>query len=643
MKKPVLALSLFLAVNLSVSAQTIFTYGKHKADAKEFLRAFEKNNQPNPADRKKAIKEYLDLYINARLKIQEAYDRGYDTLPQLVSEMDNLRGQIIEPYLSDPTIIDRFRREAFLRSQKDIHAAHIFISFTDAAGHRDTIAARKKLDDIQKRLGRGEDFQDLAAAFSDDPSAKQNRGDLHYISVFTLPYTFENILYSLQPGKVSSPYRSRAGYHLFKNLEERKALGKIRVEQILLALPAGAKEADIKSKEKLADSLYQLIKSGNSFASLAAQHSNDMASAQAGGRVPDITVGQFDPAFESFIVKLQPGELGKPIQTQHGFHIVRKIESVSVVADSNDVANKEWLEQKILSDDRWKTARDFIYAKIKAKPGISFSNIKESSVWAITDSLLDFRPAGAGRALSRETVLFTIGKDQTTIQDWVGYAQMNRYNSSYALRDYSEIMEDFQKQKLYDYYRNHLEDYNDAFRMQMSEFKDGNLFFEIMQQEVWNRAQGDSVALRQMYERNKTKYQWEKSATALLFFCPDSVTAATLMQEVKADPKRWREIMEPYRDRVVADSARFEWAQLPGLEGKTPVAGVATPLVVNPGDNSTSFAFITQVFNRPEPRSFDEARGLVMNDYQAKLEEEWMKKLKKKYPVVINQQAVSAL
>lgn len=643
MKKPVFVLSLLLAVNLSLSAQTIFTYGTHKASTKDFLRAFEKNNQPTASQRKQAVKDYLELYINARLKIQEAYDRRYDTLPQLVSEMENLRSQIIEPYLTDPTATDRFRREAFARSQKDIHAAHIFISFTNASGQQDTLAARKKLEEIQKRLAKGEDFQALAATYSDDPSAKQNRGDLHYISVFTLPYTFENILYSLQPGKISTAFRSRAGYHLFKNLEERKALGKIRIEQIMLALPPNAKEADVKAKQKLADSLYQVISKGGNLPALAAQYSNDLVSAQTNGRVPDITVGQYDAGFETFIAKLAPGELGKPVQTQHGFHIVRKIENVPVVADSNDVANREWLEQKIINDDRWKTARDFIYAKVKAKPGITTEKINETALWAISDSLLDYHPAGTGRALTRETVLFSIGKEKSTVQDWIGFAQMNRYNGDRGIRGYSEMMDDFQKQKLYEYYRNHLEDYNDAFRVQMSEFRDGNLFFEIMQQEVWNRAQADTVALRQMYEKNRIKYQWENSATALLFFCPDSATAATLMTELKNNPQRWREITEPYRDRVVADSARFEWSQLPGMEGKTPVAGQPTPLISNPADMTTSFAFVLQVFTQPEPRSFEEARGLVMNDYQAKLEDEWMKKLKKKYPVVVNQQAVSAL
>ena len=117
----------------SAFSQTLFTYGKYKAEAPDFLRAFNKNNQLPASEKEKAMKEYLDLYINSRLKIREAYDRGYDTLPHIKNEIENLRNQVIENYMSDPDAINRMTREAFQRSQKDIHVAHIFISFKNAS------------------------------------------------------------------------------------------------------------------------------------------------------------------------------------------------------------------------------------------------------------------------------------------------------------------------------------------------------------------------------------------------------------------------------------------------------------------------------------------------------------------------------
>ena len=84
---------------------------------------------------------------------------------------------------------------------------------------------------------------------------------------------------------------------------------------------------------------------------------------------------------------------------------------------------------------------------------------------------------------------------------------------------------------MYQYYRDHLEDFNEEFRNQMNEFKEGNLFFEIMQREVWNKTQSDSVALRDLYEKNKNKYNWKESADAIIFFAADETTLPNLLQK----------------------------------------------------------------------------------------------------------------
>ena len=226
MNKHVLTTVIASIITIAVSSQTLFTYGKYKADAKGFLHAYNKNKNQPVTDKAKAIKEYLDLYINSKLKIREAYDRKYDTLPQLKNDVLNLRAQVIENYLTDPEAGEKLVNEAFQRSQKDIHAAHIFISFRKNDLTLDTIAAQQKLNDIMNRLQKGEDFLTVAQQTSDDPSARENKGDLGYITLLTLPYEFENIVYATPAGKYSAPYRSKAGYHIFKNLGERTAYGK---------------------------------------------------------------------------------------------------------------------------------------------------------------------------------------------------------------------------------------------------------------------------------------------------------------------------------------------------------------------------------------------------------------------------------
>ena len=629
---------------VNAHSQTLFTYGPYKADTKEFLRAFNKNNQQLNTSKSTAIKQYLDLYINSRLKIREAYDRGYDTLPNIKNEIENLRGQVIENYMSDPEAITRLSREAFKRSLKDIHVAHIFLSLKNTSGIVDSLGVRKKLDEVTKRLASGEDFLKVAQQLSDDPSAKVNKGDLNFITVFTLPYELENVVYATTPGKVSKPYLSRAGYHIFKNLGERKALGTIKVQQILLAFPPGMQETAKKSIQHLADSLHKRIQAGDSFAKLASVYSNDYVSAASDGNIPEISVGQYDPAFEKAIWALKNGSVSKPFKTDYGYHIVKRISARPVVTNAADKTNNEELRQKIMADDRWKTARDFIYDRIKKEGLFQKLDYNESVLWALTDSLLDSKPPGIGKSMNTSSSLFKIGDSTFRVMEWIGFAQMNRFKADrVSLKPYPDVMDEFVKNSMYQYYRVHLEDFNEEFRNQMNEFTDGNLFFEIMQQEVWNKAQNDSVALEALYEKNKHQYNWKQSADAVIFFCSDEAVAKELHTKIKSDPASWTRSVEAVSEKVVADSARYEWSQIPGIEGKTPVKGMITALSVNPTDRTASFSMINKVYDQPSPRTFNEARGLVMNDYQATLEEQWIKALKKKYPVEVDQKVLAQI
>ena len=626
----------------SAFSQTLFTYGSYKADARDFLRAFNKNNQQQITTKNGAIK-YLELYVNSRLKIREAYDRKYDTLPHIKSEIENLRSQVIENYMSNPEATNRLTKEAFQRSLKDIHAAHLFISFKNAAGVADTLTARKKLDEVINRLTKKEDFLSVAQQFSDDPSAKTNKGDLGYITVFTLPYEFENLIYTTASGKYSKPYTSKAGYHIFKNLGERKALGRIKVQQILLAFPPGIDETGKKAVSHLADSLYQRIKAGDNFEKLTMAFSNDYISAASQGKVPDIAVGQYEPAFEKNIWSLKNGAVSKPFATTHGYHIVKRISARPVISNPADETNKEDLQQKVKASDRWKTAKDFIYTEVKNKAGFHQFPYKEIALWSLSDSLLDRKPGVLGRSMNMETPLLKIGDTTLRVAEWIAFAKSNRYKTDNSIKPYSDLMDEFTKNELYQYYRDHLEEFNDEFHDQMAEFRDGNLFFEIMQQEIWNKAQSDSSALLSLYEKNKKQYDWNQSADAIIFFCSDEITAKALSEKIKKNPAGWKTSVEAVAEKVVADSARYEWPQIPGLGKRIPHPGTITSLIVNPTDKSASFALIGKVYTQSTPRSFNEAKGLVMSDYQNLLEEEWIKELKRKYPVVINQKVLESI
>ncbi|MDP9229692.1 MAG: peptidylprolyl isomerase, partial [Bacteroidota bacterium] len=346
---------LIIACSMMATAwsQTLFTYGNYKVDAKEFLRAYNKNNSSPVTNKSKAINDYLNLYIRSRLKIREAYNKGYDTLSQLREELASLRSQIAETYMNDPVALNHLIDEAFKRSQKDIHVAHIYIGFKNANGQTDSASAQKRINGIYQLLQKGKDFFEVAAQYSDDPSAKTNKGDLGFITVFTLPYEFENIVYNTPVNKFSTIYRSKGGYHIFKNIAQRKPLGKMKAEQILLAVPPGSNDSIKTYTAQLADSLYQRLLKGDDFAKLVTAFSNDYISASAGGVMPEFSVGQYDPVFEKNVFDLtKNGAITKPFQTSHGFHIVKRISITPVITDPNNKNNLTELRNKVELSDR---------------------------------------------------------------------------------------------------------------------------------------------------------------------------------------------------------------------------------------------------------------------------------------------------
>ncbi len=240
------------------------------------------------------------------------------------------------------------------------------------------------------------------------------------------------------------------------------------------------------------------------------------------------------------------------------------------------------------------------------------------------------------------TPLFSIGDQVVTASDWITFAQTFRFKSDGSgVKPYPQVWEEFVEAMSINYYQNHLENYNEDFKKQINEFRDGNLFFEIMQRKVWGPAQTDSAALADFYNNNKGRYNWTKSVNAILFYASDLTSAEQFSGELKKSPAGWRELVNHFSEKIAADSGRFELAQVPN-PNKVPLrAGVITAPLVNKGDQTASLAYILKTYDTSSPRSFAEARGLVINDYQALLEKKWMVELKNKYPVKVNDKVVN--
>jgi len=624
MKPSIFFFMLLACAGTHLRAQTLFTYGKHSVSKEEFLRAYNKNNTGN-ANTEKAYRDYLDLYIRFKLKVAAGYEARLDTLPTQASELQNFRNQIAEGFMNDDQSLQYLLEEAFVRSQKDLRLSYLYFPFKDD----DTSAAFQKARQSWQQLKSGGD-----------------RGsDLGYITVFTLPYDLETLAYSTPKGGFSAPFRTKSAYTIISVTDERPAAGRMKAAQILLAFKPDADEAEKTKLAKLADSIYNALQQGASFKDMVARYSNDNISYQAGGLMPEFGVGKYDAAFESAAFALaKDGDISKPIRTNFGYHIVQRIGRVPSNTDKNNVEAMSLLKQFVQADSRIQTSRKIMVQRILQSTGYKKAAFNESQVQAYADSVWFGRKVPQLATLNDKTVLFSFPKQNITAADFAKYLRDVR-NVSDLTRNKTmlQLLQQFTETSATQYYRNHLEQYNNEFAAQLKEFKEGNLLFEVMQQKIWNKAAADTIGLKKYYAANKNKYWWEPSADVILFTCTDSLIATNTRTAFEKNKTGWRAITQNSDATAQADSGRFELGQLPASVSAHLQAGYLSEPVKSNNDNSISFVYLVNVYQQRSPRNFDDARGFVINDYQNYLEEKWITELKKKYPVAVNEAVFKTL
>lgn len=633
-----LAATLFYS---SAFSQTLFTYGTKTVSKEEFLKAFNKNPDTT-GSRTDKLKEYLDMYVNFKLKIQAARDEKLNLDQMYKEEGENFKNQLAENYINEQANISGLIKEAFERSQKDILVAHVFVEVKPGT---DTATAYNQIKQAYDALQSGKDFGEIASTYSSDEGVKQAKGNIGYITVFILPYEIENIVYGLKPGGYSNIYRSGVGYHIFKNVSERPAVGKRKIQQILLATPASFTDEERNAKAKLADSIYQLLQNGAPFEQMVQQYGGPNTGFEAGNET-EVGIGQYDAEFEKQIFSLQKiGDISKPFATSYGYNIIKLVGIIPISKDENDMVNRAHFQEMVEQDHRLAAAKDKLVEKWMQQTKYTAATYNAKDLWAYTDSALKKgSPVATYKSITPQTQLFSFAKQKITVANWMQFVmQAKQTGASYAQKDYPAIMKEFEKTACSNYYRAHLEDYYPPVAAQVQEFNEANLLFAVMDKHVWSKASQDSAGLKKYYDEHKEKYTWQPGVTALVVSSSSKEIIDSIADELKTSAANWRNIVGKFSNAAVADSSRFENGQLPVKQDVPMQKGLISTPELNEAGDSYTLVYVFDVHNQVELRSFDDARGLVINDYQQVLEQKWIAELKKKYPVKVNDAVTKSL
>ncbi len=351
--------------NYKKSEPVVFSYGTDSVYQSEFERVYSKNNKDSVPD-DKAVREYLDLYVNFKLKVKEAYSLQLDTLESFRTELAGYRKQLAQPYLVDKKVTDDLVNEAYDRMQYEVNASHILINCPPEASPEDTLEAYRKAMDIRARLLSGAGFDSLAVKYSDDPSAINSLGNLGYFSVFQMIYPFETGAYQTPVGQLSMPVRSRFGYHIIKVNDKRTNRGEVKIAHIMIRIQTNNTPEEIADLRRKADDIYQRLQKGADFAEMAKQYSDDFPTRNNGGELNWFSgTSNYPMEFKeaAFALK-EKGEIAGPVETGYGFHIIRLVDKRPV--GTREQLN-ESLKQRVSRDTRSELNRTAVIERIKKR------------------------------------------------------------------------------------------------------------------------------------------------------------------------------------------------------------------------------------------------------------------------------------
>jgi peptidyl-prolyl cis-trans isomerase SurA len=657
---------LFINLLIWVSTLNLFAQSKGgdqiilKIDDKpitksEFEAVFFKNNPNKEVKDQKSVEEYMEMFINFKLKVKNAEELGMDTARNFLNELAGYRKQLASPYLTDKTVNEQLILEAYERLKTEVHASHILVKVSEDALPKDTLEAYNKIINFRNRALKGEDFGKIAKETADkgDPSARDNKGDLGFFTAFAMVYPFETAAYNTKVGEISMPVRTAFGYHIIKVWEKRPASGEILVSHLALRMKKDASKEDSLNAKKKIEEIYGKIKSGSNFEDLCSQFSDDKSTASKGGQLPWISRGKLPfIEFENVAFNLKAnGDISEPFLTAYGWHIVKRI-------DKRDLATFEKmrneLKQKVEKGQRGQVGKASMIAKIKNenvftefttknKKNVSFVALEE--VISKLDTTFWEGKWNSESAKGMTKPLFKIGSATYTQLDFAKFLEQRQ--TKRAKSDFNVVVRTqyntFVNEKCISLEESMLDKKYPEFKALMQEYRDGILLFDLLDKKVWSKAMKDSVGLKNYYEQNKNNYLWEERADVSLYKCADDKIAKqvkSMISKKKTDKEITENINKNSQLNLNIENIMYLKKERKLIDENWK-EGLFGPLK----DESDGKLYVVKVNKLlpKQPKQINEAKGAITSDYQNYLEKEWVKELRSSHKLEINKEVMATV
>ncbi|TAE46954.1 MAG: peptidyl-prolyl cis-trans isomerase [Bacteroidetes bacterium] len=634
------------AKSAEAKSPVLLKFTKGSVTRSEFERVYAKNNggpEIAATHTEAQFREYLNLYINFKRKVFEAEAGGLDTTAAFRNEFGAYRKQLAQPYLSAKEVEDKLIQEAYDRSKFLVSADHLLVNLAEDATPEDTLRAYQQAIAYRDSVVKGgKDFGYMAERYSGDPSAKSNKGNLGYFSVFDMVYPFEQAAYTTTPGSISMPIRTRFGYHLVKVNDKIPTEGKKKVAHIIVRVGDRYSARTEEQAEQIIKDIYARLKAGADFAAAAAQYSDDPGTAEKGG---DLGTGRLLPEMETIKLRLGDGQISEPFKTQFGWHIMKVTEMEKLPSFEEA---RSGLKQRIARDTRAQLSRSALISRIKQENAYRLDNEVFTSFQNSLNA--DFskgtwKPDSAQAALYQRPLFFLGSNYSEPLQNLVNYYQSNRPRKPKltAAQASEELYQAYLEQQLLKYEEERLPEKNPEFRYLVQEYRDGILLFTLMEQKVWKKAVEDTAGLRQFYQDNLKEFLADESVDVREYRSADPAAiqqAAAWLAEGKTE-KQIDSLVNRGGYKLRISTQTFEKGEKGIPEAIFAQANGYRSEVLS--ENGFYRILVTENKYPAGVKPFEKAKSECITRYQDYLEQQWLGELARKYPVKINEKVFKKL
>ena len=580
--------------------------------------------------------DFLERYVDFRLKVRAARAAGYDQDSSYLAEVADYRDDLAGPYFTDAEILEGIIRDLYDKGAEQVEVSHILLLANEETAPEDTLAKLTRLQSIRDSIVAGQiAFGDAAAAYSEDPSAQRPegqlgaRGNLNWLSAGQVVLPFEDAMYRTPVGEVSEPVRSQYGYHLVYVTGRRPTPQPISARHILIRWP-GPTAADSAQARATLDSLRAEVASGADFAALATEFSDDPGSAANGGDLGEFGPGRMVPPFEAAAFALENvGDVSDPVETRFGVHLIQL--TATSERPSFDEAYDE-LKRTAQRLPRTSLRRQAVGREERDARGATFSPevVRAALAGVAADTLASFAADGFGAA-SGEVFASLEGTDYTLgdLGEAMGRGRLPSRSTPEA--SVVAFADEFLSERAVDAAVASLEDRDPEFARLFKGYTEGVLLFRIAEDSVWTRASTDTLGLERTYEANREAYRWPERRRILAFRTPGDSLLRAVVDDLRAGmtPQSVFETHEGGRFALRLDTLRLADRTDTPLDATFDLTvGEATDVLP---ERSRLAVYVLDGIEEPRLKTFREARAEVISDYQAILEEEWSARLRALY------------